>query len=812
MKLKQVLMGGLLLTVPFAACTNEELMDVTVPSTPEEVLSQAVSLGDDFTIVGEKGVSTKAIIKDDLSGSIWEKTDTVGGAWYAMYNPATETGEYIDAANKKLFSNHPFAFNKDLGGMTKVEFKANTNAFAGKYLLYYPYDNTVAAVSAEIPVEFEQNPEMDCTAGKELDHVNRNLFAWCDAEFKEGGSQAGTFELKQAGNVVVIKLGSTSANIDRIQGKAIEKVILESSNALYNKAKIVADDSKTAYKDMVGKYEAGNAVSTYILTPKNAGDDYKITAADAAGMTKKAFYLSMLPAKADIASLTVRVIMSDGRVYKKDLTKTANADLFAKLIKPAQKLVMDVVLDTEENANNIYTAEQFNAALAKAATETAPVTIPLAADITLPSLDFNMRGKSVTISGNSLNVTGGLTVTDGNLTISSKLIAKDKVTVGEYGNLTVNGTGNELGALKVDGAANVKAGKVASAEVTKAAKLELEGAEVAGSFTIGRAADVTLNGVTLKGATTNNAGVIKLATAASNNNGTFTSTDGSIDAVVALNNNASMTLSGTTVSGTAGIENKNNATLNVNGAAATISALNNVAEVTSPVAKAAGVVNVEMAAADTELTVPELANNGKLNIKKGKLKVKNTTPANILGATSETVILKDGVLNIEQSGVGTANARVVIVKNENVVKESGADFASDVVIATEVSSAAGNWIANLATDAGTVILNASNMSLNATTHAALLSKNLILKQNIKLTSNFTMTINGTLNVEGNVTISADAAATLTLNGTNSIEGVLTIGNNVTLTGTATIKLNNGAGRLTTTGTGNLVETNLTYKN
>lgn len=820
MKLRQVLMGGLLLTVPFAACTNEELMDVTVPSTPEEVISKAVSLGEDFTIVGEKGISTRAIIKDDLSGSIWEKTDTVGGAWYAVYDKGSDNGSFINEG-KDLFSNHPFAFSKDLGGMATVEFKANTNAFAGKYLLYYPYDHTVAAVSETIPVEFEQNPEMDCTAGKELDHVNRNLFAWCDAEFKEGGSQAGAFKLKQAGNVAIIRLGSTSENLDRIQGKSIEKVILESTGKLYNKATIEASGNN--YKEGKGEYVHGTAINTYILTPKNAGDDYKITAADKAGMTKKAFYLSMLPADKEITDLTVRVIMSDGRIFSKELVKDENAELFARMISSEKKLEMNVILDTEENADNIYTEEQFNTALARAATTAGAPEINLAADLTLPSLDFNMRNKVVTIKGSSLTVTGGLTVTDGNLKIASNLIAKDKVTVAEYGNLNVEGNKNELGALEVDGAAVVKKSKIASAEVTKAAKLGLEATEVTGTFTIGRSADVTLNGVTLKGTTRNIEGDIKLETTATKNYGTFTSEEGSISAEgVALNNYKTMTLSGVTVTGAAGIINGDGGTLNVNGKAATITTLTNdeakPATDTEP-AKAAGTINVDMADADAELTITALTNGGYLNINKGKLTGTNSgNESKILGATSETRILENGVLNIGAlENVGTEKARIIIVKNGNIV--GSGSLATGVEIATEINSATGNWFTGYANRATTIILNAEGLSLDSETHETLLAKTLVLKKSIKIAKggsvDFTMT--GALNVEGNVTISADAATVLTLAAStveNSVKGVLTIGKNVTLTADGSgskINLNNGGGSVVKV-TGGNIQGDITYVN
>lgn len=806
MKLSKLLFGSLVLAVPFAACTNEDLME-TLPSTPESVLEQAVSLGEDFSIVGQKsGAQTRFVWDTELNGA-WETTDTVGGAWYAYTTDGGETGNYIDAS-RQYYSNHPFAYVKALADGA-AEFKAPTNALAGKYVLYYPYDSKVTNVAEEIPVEFDQNPVMDCTSGKEMDHVNANFFAWCDAEFVVGGPQAGEFTLNQAGNLIVLNIGSTEGNIDRIQNKEISKVILESANKLVAKGKITPK-AGLAYEKMVAEYAADGNVSTYILTPENATADYQVTAAGETGVTKKPFYISMLPADKSIAELTVRVILRDGRVYKKVLAKADNADLFGKLVKSAQKIELEVLLDTEDDDKGVYTAEQFNEALSNANAATNEIT--LAADIELPSLSFDKRGKAVTIKGSNLTIDGELNVTDGTLKIESNLTTKGDVTVSEYGSLEAISVA-KMAAVKVDGKAALTGStgvEIASVEATKASELSLKNVTT-GKAIFGRSAGITLDGVTLKGTTTSTDADITIANSAVTNKSTFSATDGSINAdAVALNNEGTMTLSTVTVSGNVGINNNAGATLDIAGDEATLSKVTN-AEATSSPAKAAGIVNVELNEGET-LTAT-IDNRGELNIIAGTV-AEAAADALTLEEGSVVTIAEGAVLSLNTSTNGTnlkAGSKIIVVEDANI---SGGSLGGNVSVAAQVN-AVGELDKKEITGLTELILNVEGLEITQSNFPT--DKIVTLKKSIKITSaSGTITMTKALNVEGDVTITADAAQTIELAATpieNTINGKLTVGKNVTLQGNAsgsTIVLVDGS--TVKEGTdGDYVPTNIKYE-
>lgn len=761
MKLSKLLFGSLVLAVPFAACTNEDLME-TLPSTPESVLEQAVSLGEDFSIVGQKsGAQTKFVWDTELNGA-WETTDTVGGAWLAYYVDEDNSGK-LD----KFFSNHPFAFVKEVADGA-AEFKAPTNAMAGKYVLYYPYNFKVTTVDNEIPIEFDQNPVMDCTSGKEMDHINANFFAWCNTEFKVGGPQAGEFTLNQAGNLIVLNIGSNEANIDRIQNKEISKIILEGKTAgdaaaLYNEATININGS--SYANAVGKYTPGTAVSTYILTPENATADYQVTAAGETGVTKKPFYISMLPAKEDIATLTVRVILRDGRVYTKVFEKDDNADLFGKLMKSEQKIELEALLEEEETAGSIYTAEQFNDAL-----NSGEATITLAADVELPSLSFNKRNKTVSILGDfTLTVAGAIDVTDGNLTIN-KLNAKGAVNVGEYGDLTVSKL-EGAGAVTVDGTANITGSaatkEIASVEVTKAASLTLSTVKVKGAMTIGRSATVTLDKVTLGGKTDNLGGIVIVNSAnAVTNNGTFTN-EGTLDLNGAggFENNATFNQN-QMLTGTNGTFNNNpGATLNVN-ANTTAKIVNDAADATK--GKEAAVIEITgtSASSKTTLTVDgtnSLTNSGVINVNAfGEL-------SESAGLTQTGAAARIYVADAKTAGEGGA-VSITSALSEGYIVAKGvnasiAATASADIIATEVT--ANTQVANINSSAKVYLMtgNFTNAQLTTLLASAVTKTAYFTGGTITLAGDYTLlgnvSFDGTVAVKAASSVSSGSTVTLT---------------------------------------------------
>lgn len=792
MKLKQILFGGLLLAVPFTACTNEELLEVNAPAAN---LEEAIALGEGYTIVGTKGVDSRFVINSDFSAT-WETTDTVGGVWIG-YQTAEQVAAGSDGFTNlvanlgKVMSNHPFAFSKDLGGMKSVEFKAPTNVFQGKHILYYPYDAKMKAVADNVPVKFDANPVMDCTAGKELDHVNANTFAWTTID-AQGGPLAGEFDLKQAGNIWVIKLGADAANIDRTEGQTVEKVIIESAGALYNEA-YISHNGKTKYAEFKGQYNNGAAINTYILTPENTTADYEISAAGTAGLTKKPFYLSMLPANKDIETLTVRVIMGNGRIFSKTLNKDENEDLFEEIIKAGQKVELSVILDTEEDADKIYTVDQFKKAIAAS----NPGDIVLGADITLDEFTFNKEDKTVSITGANLIVEGDIEVEAGTLTIGNLVAEEGTITVGDDANFTFT-SAKEVGALIVSGSATATANKFTTANVQRAAVLSLTGTGTApamtGALKIARAADVTLTGLTLKGATTNNEGELTMNTVV--NKATFTSNGGYVSGT--WTNVSTVNLKEATVEGLT-----NHGTVNVSGEEGSVDITNAAAVVADGLS--AGVVNVKMTEEENELETAIINNAGsKLNIEKG-IVVEADDDKITLEAEALIEVSKAGQLVLNASSDLTAyEGRIIINVANDVVQGTGtdcpafnnADVAVKITDKKHITAGGADAKAYNHTNVKTLIM-AGNFEVNSTYATILQAKNLEVTSSFSMSADLTMNNGNTFAVNGSVTISGknNAVQTLNINGNgNWIKGSLVLGKHITLEATtaATITSINGA--------------------
>jgi len=838
MKLKKVLFGSLLMSVAFAACTNEELLEVNAPAD----LKGAVSLGEGYTIEGVKGINSRYVISAGANGAlsaVWEKTDTVGGAWIGY-----QTEDQVEAAQDdfneftSVMSNHPFAFDKGSTDMTVGKFSAPTNVYEGKYILYYPFNYKMKAVGPNVPVKFDANPVMDCTAGKELDHVNANTFAW-GMLTAAGGPEAGTFSLNQAGNVWVIKLGVDAANVDRAQNQVVEKIIIEASDKFYNEGYLKANGKAAAenkYAKYTGVYNDGaETISTYILSPENATADYQITAAGATGMTKKPFYLSTLRAKSDITEFTVRAIMANGRIFSKkielDTEDSASKTLFQKItrkdadgkdIKEGKIIELNVILDTEEVAGSIYTVDQFNKAMA----QSNPGEIILGADITLPSFTFNKKDKFVTITGSKLIVKGDMEVTAGTLEIENlnvegelnvagiltadMLDAEDAVTVSDGGALIIADVPAEskFPALTVSGTVEVKAPKYTSIEVGFGSEVTVNGGDVKGALVVGNRATVNLNGKVVLSGTTTVTGELATATPDANNEvvnkGTLKMKKGSVVAGTYKNQ-------GTVEVDATGSDNadiptyiiENNGTVKVSGKGEdmAIGSVKNNAAVTGTNPLNAGKMEIDLTAVDDETmsdVTPKsitFATATSLDIKKGELKE---------AAANDIKVVTGATMNVGEKAVFTAasgNASeglIVIEKNEGAASANlaSAKIAAKITANSQmVTTTAGKLgYSNI----NTIILAGSDIKIDANEEVTKLQniKNLILMNNVTFAKDVTLSNTTAFSVEGSVTLKHDGLTAsvvdtyrvLTIaNGT--INGSLVVGKGVTLKADPAITVN-----------------------
>lgn len=832
MKFKHVLFSSLLVSTAFVACTNEDFEVNGI----QDVTKDAISLGENFTISGgfQSETSTKAIYEESLDGSkvavksMWEPNDEIGGAWYAAQTKAptatTAAGGYpIEMGGTKVFaSNHPFTRVNKEGNVETAEFQTNTNVFAGKYMLYFPYDDEVSDVSEAIPVEMPVAQEMDVT--NPLAHINANTFFYTNQTYEVGGTQAGEFEMKPV--PVLYRLTFSAAEGARgVVGQDISMIVVESNDKLFSDGQITV--SGTAYADAVAKYEGKTAASVYTLTLSgNEGNaDYQISAVGENGGMKKPVYLAMLPAKSDISELTFKVVTADGKVYTKTIDNLGNSDMASykeEITSEGGLFANNIELDeVAEATGEIYTEQQFMNSW-EAALKTGAGIITLGAPLELDELTLGTQGVNIEVKGDYELYVKNLTVNDGELNVNE--LKADNINVGVYGVLETTAV-SVSEKVSVSGNATL-AGVKALKDVAVARKgilslTGVSGKKVTGSFTSEVESDITLSTIELAGTNSLN-GTITTATAAVTFSGATTIAKEATLTTNAATTFKALTINGELESGSAGITLNgaatNNGTITKGSGTITISkdgsltnkgtlgditnngvltlektttsaitnnkALNVKAgddkDVTTPSTADlsitnTGTVNFEMPNNETEVTVASLNNTGMVNINKGIVKEK--ADGNIEGA-GDFYIAADGKLEFVANSSAHNLGNIIITK---VLADAVTNNHTDDVIAcyySDLSKVTASEIATVIFDA------AANVS--ATDCATIQEKNLIIRADLVLGGDITMAANTTISVEkevlltskkeGGITISANSTATIT----TEPNAVLKIGSGVKL--------------------------------
>lgn len=683
MEFKHILFSSLVLSTTFVACTNEEFLIEDVQNSTKD----AVSLGEGFTISGNfAGPASRAIYEETVDGtkvsikSKWEPTDSVGGAWYAAWTSGTGNsaqGFFFGTPNR-FASNHPFTRVNKEGTVESADFATNTNVFAGKYVLYFPFDSSVKATAESIPVKMSTAQTMDVAAP--MQHVNDAMFFYTNTEYTTGGAQKENFEMSPI--PVIYRLTFKAAEGARgIVGKNIQTVIVETNNKLYSEGKVSVTGS--TYVQGKANYSGVTGTSVYTLTLKgNEGNaDYQISAVGTDGGMKKPFYLSVLPANEEITELTLKVVADDGKVYSATIDGLDTDDLKnvkSELTSEGGLFAANVTLTAQAEAGDkIYNESQFVAAFEEAVKSGNSETIELGADLVLDELSLNTQGANITINGAKLTVKT-LDVQDGNLTVDN--LVAENATVGMYGTLSTTAT-NVSGKLEVGG--NATLGGVESLNsvlVRRKGTISVTGesnSQVKGAFTSEVESDVTLNNIILAG--TNSL------------NGEITTTTGKVtfkgattfakDAVVTLSedtdftgnltNNGAITLNTSktanftnlTNAGTITIGNSTGGTANFNGTttnkgelavglsatAVNIGSGNNAA---SAVFNNEGVITIA--------TGKTITNNGTMNMK-----------AVVEGCDYTGTITNNGTLNVNAADVPAEGIEVAIPANLNVTNNAG---------------------------------------------------------------------------------------------------------------------------------------------
>lgn len=828
MKLKYLLASGLFLSTAFVACTNDDFAEISAPVNTDG----AIALGEGFTIeVNKGGVDTRAAF-DAKYTPYWEKDDQLGAAWVHMVTEVEEKdGVYtatqvspVGSNSDKFYSNHPF--NLIEGENTNDgKFESVTNAFAGAYVLYYPYDPSVAMTGTEIPVAIKTY-EADCA--EPLKNISENMFSYSPASFVPGGPRTGKFTLKQVPVLVRLQFAvSKKLNMNLADGITIQNIVIEASkgsNTVLTKAgtlkpvpAVITALGTDNYNGLNNKnldgivaYDDEEAAENIFVTLKNSNTDkYKLLKEEVA--TEGEFVFSMLPLSDKADEVTVKVVTDKGVFATTYPTTTGTAEEqkaskewlnrfnegvgkntgVADLTKGEQggaayeggQIALGVMLDATENDDVIYTVDEFNkrwaAAIKSGKAEELEIGTPLELTEALACDDNNAN---VTITGASL------TVPSVNLTHANNLVFNNEIIV--------------EGNVYSSGDVPVTFGKLSAENVNIEGKATI-GANEIGKLTVAADGDVTLAAFT--GATADDEATVSSIVINGNSEDagtlTLTPTNLTIEAMDAtkgtVNLNEDMTNEGTITLGAVTLasgkkfinngtvtlngafdgefENNAGATLNINANVDAMTLTNKAADATN--GKAAGVVNiaakVELKAADA--TNAKVTNNGTINVSgtltegdDGAL-VQDDDNARINAMSEGAVIALETTTALEKG-------YVVIAVNNNV---TGTSLTNEPIAYNLTSAAAAS---GAPTNATTIFVNCV---LNNTQLANIASKDLIVYQNIELAANAAVT--GDFEVAGNVQIkniaTNDKSTEVTLTLSNSATNVVNEG--------ASLKLDKG---------------------
>lgn len=805
MKLKYLLASGLFLSTAFVACTNDDFAEISAPVANTE---DAIALGEGFTIkVNKGGVDTRSAFNENLS-PYWEELDTLGAAWVHMvtgFNEQTlmvnpDGCSTIGSDYGMLYSNAPFALVE--GANTNAgTFETFGNVFAGAYVLYYPYDHTVAKTGREIPVDIKtytsdlENP---------LKNISENMFSYSPVKFVPGGPRTSEFSLEQIPVLVELKFMATDElNMDLRGGIAINNIVVEAKkggrDVLVSKGHIVTDQVPTVddyngtnggnLNDIVKYEKTENCENLFITLENNTGDEFKLMKENV--YTEGSFIFSMLPLEEAADEVTIKVVTDRG-VYATTYTASQDAAKLAAFNGTANEpgaayeggqVRMTVDLDVTEEDDVIYTAEEFLSRWNEACQTNATST------------NANVQELKI---GTNLTLEEGLVCSNSNYSPNIKVKGNYKLTVPSitvtksYG-VTFKGVDLIVeGNVKSTGASSFTADKLTAKEI------EIEGQ---GEVTVAKAEKLTVTSsaiVTVAGVddqSTIGEIVIEESQGAQGsltyegdlNVNTLTSAaTGKLVLNADFTNAAdqTMTIGGLVLGKGHTLTNNGTMTLitNYNGSESTSKIVNNgelnvKADYEKINLTNKGMLNVYGTLKASDNNTPYIVNNEGIIYVYGKLEeVKDqamTSTGRVYAATEDATITfpKDNDSGIKWDGY------VFILNNKNVVRGTGEKLSYQLNSATDAPKVNAN-----ASDANYVFVNADVTSEDLEDNG-LTNKNLIFQKNLTLTSN--MTANYNFQVMGNVTISGNGHTLTLAEGMahQVLKGaILTVNNGVTLNG------------------------------
>jgi len=820
MKIKNLFFSSLLLSTAFVACTNEEIIESSSVDTKD-----AIALGEGYTINVTKGLESRAAFDFEGTGiaASWEEGDQIGAAWFHV---VSNFDSYYNVTNcfampgaQALYSNHPFDL---IGGKKEGQFQTVTNAFAGAYILYYPYNSTVSQSYSAIPVKIDARQPFNAAAGHELDQITDNMQSYCAAKFVPGGNQTGVFSLQQIPAIFKLHFTATKKlNMNLAGGIAIKKIVLiaekNGESVLVTKGQVapknVSSIDKYVYNENeLPDYVAYSPVYTsdvdhFSIDVENGDKSaYKMVQKDV--MTVKPFYFSTLPFTEEADKIIVKVVTEQGTFSKEYDADDTQLAVFNNATEEGGVVYVNVKLDVTETDDAIYTEEDFMAAWNEAKETDDETEILVGEDLVLTegleldninaaikvvfvdangqdSKDHSIKVPSLTIKNgnvtfvNTLNVEGDVTTT-GNSVLYADCLNANKVNIGGDAEFAFN----DINKLYVQ-----TSGKVTIS--SKGINPAIDEIEVEKGIN-GRMGELTVKNATLskvlnKGMITLNEGVsLKAGKEFTNNN------------IVVLNeefNNYGTFNQNATLITEAAFNNKPGATLNITAANAEDDAVIYVNEV-HPTNGTVGTINIQINGTNNKTWwAAGSANYGKINLKKGALY-----------GVAGSEIQKSGYLYVDKNaelhfGAGNVEGGRVVMNHADAKLQYATQIYGYVFF--PVSAIENNdWSVVPAYDKAANLIVDKNVTINSSNSTVLAKHNLFLNANLSLNADFratcavvvegTSTIYGTVANNVNFTLTSannriETTGSLTLNKVNLIGEI-----GAKLSNNGTIKVTNGA--------------------
>ena len=820
MKLKYVLFSGLLLSVGFTACTNEEFTEAISPVSTDGIALDGVTIN-----VGN-GAGTKAILGDNYKPT-WEEGDLLGAARFHTITAYDEEAGVTDVA--LAFDTDVFSGNYDLAltkgaGTNDGEFTTtnSTGLSAGAFVAYYPqYDDVTPVGKGVLPVAI-QSTDIDCA--EPLKNVSDNMFAYSAVKFVPDQKAINDYTLKQV--PVLYNLYFTPDfhyTQELAEPITIKHIVIEAwkgttpvtTEAGYIKTVTGAVPTEDDYNNnTLGESieyvaETNGEVDHLFYTVKNSEtNDYQLV--NNKVTTVKSFKFSALPWSGEADKVIIKVVTDKG-VFAKTYAageKNANGVEYLKRFNEQATaeggvVSLNVNLDTTVEDEVIYTAEQLEDKLANIENGEKYNWI-LGEPIELPNAELVLDRNTyadITISRYPLTLKN-IEMENGKLTINSDLTVKGDVTLGANVEAFSTGTNVISGSdavLGVEGKLTIGAGKASGNAValtlSKAGAIQIDrsgiatltGAADAEVGNINNQGDLTLKSIEIqKGKTLviteeTNPATLTLGDANVVNNGAvvnngrfdiknFTFTNNGV-----FENNDQMIGQGGT------FDNKAGAKLYINEDITTWASwynfkINNAGE---DVANSLTAAEINIAE-DVKLTAYNntgvVTNEGVINVN-GTLDENSTNALVQNGEKARIYVGENGTIDLaDRIGEG-----YVVVDPAATVQGNG---VSSSYIAANIAESAD--LASIHSKANTLIINAA-LTVNAAVANQLKSKHLVLYKDLTLATDLTMDQYKLVRVAGDVTVKSNDGTARTLKLATEQNEVLvgaklTVGENVTLAG------------------------------